>query len=245
MLSWITVGVLALSVLLSVGLPEYGLDAYHDSQWRGVFTTKNELGRVMLLGAVLWTVRGFAREIFPRRAVLVASAFAIVGFMSGARTALGVGALMVGVMVLIWLLDREGSSWVPIKGLVVSAIAVVGLVSFLKVEILLAIVGADYDLTGRTGIWEAVWISIAERPWLGTASTHSGWRRWSVRRVFRLVHTITPHSHNGFLDLVLALGVVGLVFYLVAMTVVLSRAVVNLHQSEGTSRTSRSPSAAS
>ena len=85
-LGWLTLGILVLSVVFAVALPTYGLDAFHEESWRGVFGTKNELGRMMLVGAVVWAIRGFAREISASRAVVIVSAFAVVGFLSQART---------------------------------------------------------------------------------------------------------------------------------------------------------------
>ena len=55
--------------------------------------------------------------------------------------------------------------------------------------------------------------------------------------MIRIAQTYTPHSHNGFLDLVLGLGLVGLVVYVFVMGTVMSRAIANVHHATGVART--------
>jgi O-antigen ligase len=237
MLSWLTAGILILSFVFIFALPEYGIDALRDDTWRGVFETKNEFGRMMVFGAAVWAVRGFAREIPPLRAVAVVGAFAFAGFQSGSRTALGVGLLMLGVLVFVWLLSREGLAWVPVKGLFVSGLAFAGLAFLINVKLLLAVVGADYSLTGRRGIWEAVFSAVADHRWLGYGY-ETFWHGIDgpSLEVTRFAQA-TPHAHNGFLELVLGLGVVGLGIYVVALTSVFRRALAALHGATGSART--------
>ena len=238
MLSWVTAGILVLSFVFIFALPEYGLDALRDDTWRGVFATKNEFGRMMVFGAVVWAVRGFAREVPPLRAAVIVGVFAIAGFQSGSRTALGVGLLMLGVLVFVWLLSREGLPWVPVKGLFLCGLAFAGLACLINVKFLLAVVGADYSLTGRRGIWEAVFSAVADHPWLGYGYEtfwHGG--DGPSLEVMRFAQATTPHSHNGLLELVLGLGVVGLATYVVALTSVLRRALAALHGATGSVRT--------
>jgi exopolysaccharide production protein ExoQ len=237
MLSWVTAAILVLSFVFIFALPHYGIDALRDDTWRGVFETKNEFGRMTVFGGTVWAVRGFAREIPPLRAVVIVGAFAIAGFQSGSRTALGVGLLMLGVFVCAWLLSREGVAWVPVKGFVVSGLAFVGLAAVINVKLLLAVVGADYSLTGRRGIWEAVFSAIANHPWLGYGY-ETFWHGiyGPSLEVMRSAQS-TPHSHNGFLELVLGLGVVGLGIYVAALASVFRRALVALHGATGSART--------
>ena len=140
---------------------------------------------------------------------------------------------MVGVMVFVWLLDRQGPAWVPIKGLVVTGIVVFALVS-----------PQGRHPARRRGRRPRPHGSYRDLG--GGLRTHhrSSLARLRLRRVlergegpsravFRIAQTNTPHSHNGFLDLVLGLGLLGLAFYVVVMGVDLSRAVANVRQSDG------------
>jgi exopolysaccharide production protein ExoQ len=238
MLGWITVAILAVSVVFALALPKYGIDHVRGNAWRGVFGTKNELGRMMVVGGVVWAVRVFAGEVGRIRGTALVVAFALVGIASGARTALGVTGLLAGVFVLLMMLSRENKVWVPIKGLVVAGLGLSALVLITNVSVLLKVVGADYSLTGRTSIWSPVWSAIRDHPWLGYGFD-AFWRGiyGPSLEVWRFSHNTPPHSHNGFLDLLLSLGVTGLAIFVVAFAVTWRRGLAELHRGEGSSRT--------
>jgi exopolysaccharide production protein ExoQ len=85
--------------------------------------------------------------------------------------------------------------------------------------------GRDSTLTGRTNIWAMALESIAERPVLGYGYNAF----WNVApeadRISTILHWKVPHAHNGFIDLTLQLGVVGLALYLAIYFVAIRRAV--------------------
>jgi O-antigen ligase len=180
----------------------------------------------------------FAGEIGRVRGTAAIVAFALVGFASGARTALGVAGLMAGVLVLVWLLSQQTRKLAPIKGLVVSGIALSALLLLTNVKLLLHIVGADYSLTGRVNIWDSVWSAIRLHPWLGYGF-EAFWRGiyGPSLEVWRASHNTPPHSHNGFLDILLSFGAVGLAVFLLAFAVAWRRALAQLHRGQGSSRT--------
>ena len=237
-LAWIAAAILVLSVVFAIALPKYGVDHVRASEWRGVFGTKNELGRMMVLGGIVWAVRVIAHDTGRVRGVALIVAFALVGFASGARTALGVSALMVGVFALLQMLAQRDKAWVPIKGVVAMGLALCSLVAVTNIGLLLKVVGADYSLTGRVSIWRPVWWAIREHPWLGYGFD-AYWRGiyGPSLEVWRFSHNTPPHSHNGFLDLLLAFGAVGLTVFAVAFAVTWRRGLTQLHVGEGSART--------
>jgi O-antigen ligase len=87
-----------------------------------------------------------------------------------------------------------------------------------NLEPVFAALGRDATLTGRTDIWAAVLLSIAERPFLGYGYS-AFWAGWNgpALAVVGSVGWETPHSHNGLLDLWLDLGAVGLLTFLVGL----------------------------
>jgi exopolysaccharide production protein ExoQ len=237
-LAWIATAILVLSVVFAVVLPKYGIDHVRGNEWRGVFGTKNELGRMMVMGGIVWAVRVIAGETGRVRGVALIVAFALVGFASGARTALGVAGLMVGVFAFVQMLSQRDKAWVPIKGVVAIGLALCSLVAVTNVGFLLKVVGADYSLTGRSSIWRPVWWAIGEHPWLGYGF-NAFWRGiyGPSLEVWRFSHNTPPHSHNGFLDLLLEFGAVGLIVFAVAFAVAWRRALMQLHTGEGSART--------
>jgi O-antigen ligase len=65
-----------------------------------------------------------------------------------------------------------------------------------------------YSLTGRTTLWEIGWTAFLSRPWFGFG--------WGVgaRAAFMYARVtagggITPYFHNGFLEVLVSVGVVG------------------------------------
>jgi O-antigen ligase len=74
--------------------------------------------------------------------------------------------------------------------------------------------GRDWTLTGRTLIWQETWELLQRRPLLGYGYG-AFWAEDSevASRVQEGVGWETPSAHNGYLDLLLELGVIGLAFF--------------------------------
>ena len=210
----ITFAALALwSAVLALGFPSIGLDASngHTHDWQGVFTQKNACGRAMVfaIGSVLAGGR-----LSPGRLTLLLLFTAELA-MSGSR-----GAWLLGVVVIVSLsafrlscrFDRASRTAlfaaVALGGTVV---AIIGISQFGSLAPLL---GRDATLTGRTAIWHEVWLSILHRPLLGYGFS-AFWRgaqgaSWDVVVALKFV---LFHAHNGFLEIWLGLGAVGLALF--------------------------------
>ena len=105
---------------------------------------------------------------------------------------------------------RRDASFVMGFGIMVLA-GVVAVLATSWRDILLAL-GKDPTLTGRTTLWSAVMESIAKRPLLGWGYSGfwSGLRGESLYIVLK-THWAVPYAHDGFLDVWLSVGLVGLV----------------------------------
>jgi O-antigen ligase len=231
-LSWTTLALLVLSIVFALALPHYGLDATRGDAWRGVFGTKNGLGRMTIVGFAIWGVRTLAGEQRRARNWLILLTFAITAFETDSRTAWGVGGLMIGVFVLARTLS-VGRWFLALKGLIVTFLALCVALFAVNLKVMVTVVGSDYSLTGRSGIWQAVWNAIQVHPWLGygfDAFWDSKERSFEIARAAR---TETPHAHDGFLDLLLSVGFVGLVCFVIAFVVVWRRALVVLREDQG------------
>jgi exopolysaccharide production protein ExoQ len=83
---------------------------------------------------------------------------------------------------------------------------------------LVAGLGKDPTLSGRTSIWLAALDYIQERPWLGFGRS-AFWAPgslYAIRAGERIdARYIPPHAHNGFLDLLLDVGFVGMALFFV------------------------------
>jgi O-antigen ligase len=91
---------------------------------------------------------------------------------------------------------------------------------------LLALVGRNTTLTGRTDLWNAVLVAILRHPWLGYGfnAFWAGMQGGSYS-VLLSVGWYVRHSHNGFLDLSLDLGLLGLATFAAGYVVLSKRAL--------------------
>jgi O-antigen ligase len=116
--------------------------------------------------------------------------------------------------------------------MLLSGVAIVLLLN--NLEPVLAALGRDDTFTGRTYIWNPVLDKIWERPLLGYGYG-AFWEGWEGESAYvLLVMTMTQwlsnagslpdHSHNGFLDLWLDLGLLGLSVFAVGVFLALLRA---------------------
>jgi O-antigen ligase len=78
--------------------------------------------------------------------------------------------------------------------------------------------------TGRTKLWSIVWEMIKKRPWFGYG--YGGfWNGWDgpSAQVWRTELWKPPHAHNGFLDIGLNLGLLGVSMFLIGLFINLFR----------------------
>jgi exopolysaccharide production protein ExoQ len=212
LISWVLFALVAGSLLFAELRPAYGLDHIRGDAWRGLFTTKNELGRIAVLSTAIWIVRlltGSGRRLVAAGAVGL-SLYAL--DRSGSKTGLLVVLLLAVFLAALPALRAHYSIAIPAAVL----LAIAGVLSFQWLaahsDAALNSVGADSTLTGRSEIWSAVWSMIAAHPWLGYGFG-AFWRGFDgpSAQVWAQIGATPPHAHNGVLDLWLDLGLAGVV----------------------------------
>ncbi|MGE3142775.1 MAG: O-antigen ligase family protein [Hyphomonadaceae bacterium] len=209
---------------LAIFAPQIGvMPQEHPGAWSGLWTHKNMLGAIMAAGAPIGVAAVLA--LGQRRwFVLAAACFALV-LLSTSKTSLlavvlGAGALSAGVIV------RRGPLQALTLGFVAAAGALVlGGVMMLAPEALVTLIGRDLTFTGRTDIWAAAAQASAARPWLG----YGYGAFWADENgpVFFLreaVGWLAPSAHNGWLELMLGVGRVGLAVFALNFLLTLWRA---------------------
>jgi O-antigen ligase len=102
-------------------------------------------------------------------------------------------------------------------------------IAFAQGDTLLASLHRDVTFTGRARIWSFALLSFFRQPWLGYGYGAFWWVSSESRQALALIGYPTPHAHNGFLDLGLQLGFLGIALFLAGWVVALSRAVRNVH----------------
>ena len=215
------------SFAIALLVPRLGVDHYlHPGDWQGAFTQKNMLARAMVMSAIVFY---FVRPTVARsmRWLGVAGAFALL-VLSRSVTGAIVFVAICCMVPLYGLLRARVSFSVPIViilGLLASAAALLVASSLTDV---LQFVNRSPRLTGRTELWDAVMISVMKHPWLGYGF-NAFWQGMTGESANVLLTVQWPalHSHNGFLDLTLDLGLLGLATF-AAGYFLLARRALNL-----------------
>ncbi len=220
LLTWTYGLLLILSILFAIGIPKYGImGGVHEGALRGVFTHKNQFGAFMAPGGVLFLLNalGGGKYSWLYWGLLVLNCGAMV--MSQSTTALGTFALML-ILCLIYRIFRWRYE-VMISAIL--AVTILGFISLILVagyvgsDSIFSSLGKDATLSGRTFIWQYVWDQIQLRPWLGYGMT-AFWNGFDGPSGYvQLAMKIAViYSHNGFLDIWLSIGIVGLGIFIVS-----------------------------
>ena len=190
--------------------------------WRGLEPTKNNLGQVMLvclllLGIIRQSERGPTRQMTLMFTVLAG----IILIGSWSITSVGVLLGLLGIAILVWGIDRAFYSE-PIARILSSII--LGGVALLLVgtliwapDLLIAIpqaIGKDITFSGRTLLWESMWEEIGRHWLLGTG--YAGF--WNPESIgMEILHEefvwLPNQAHNGYLDVLNELGLVGVFLF--------------------------------
>lgn len=206
----------ALSLLLVLIFPGEGLDSSaHVGALTGIFTQKNSCGFFM---ALFSTPAFFIRRSVPISRLLVWSyggLCLLLVVLSQSRAAwndvLLIGLLAMGLRILRSFHWKDRLA----VGLLGAMIAVVvGYVVVANADAILAIVGKDPSLSGRTLIWQAAIEAISKRPLLGYgyAAFFSSLSAGAGSFV-PTTHFVVNHTHDGFLMVWINLGLAGLALF--------------------------------
>jgi exopolysaccharide production protein ExoQ len=219
-----------LSLLMIVFWPALGtMTEIFDNAWRGIFTHKNTLGQMMLLNIIVIAI---ILPDLPKRRWMAGVALVlscIILWFSFSRTPLLIGFVLLFVLLMLRCLRLEQvKSAAAIASLCALAAAVI-LFILGNVGAFLGAFGKDTTLTGRTDLWHLVWALIQERFLLGYGY-QAVWTDWSspTARIWIALGWAAPSAHNGFLEIWLTLGVVGLVLALASIISTFTTALIRL-----------------
>jgi O-antigen ligase len=218
LLSWTYVLIVVLSLLFIVAIPEYGImGGIHQGAVRGIYTHKNIFGQMMIIGTIVFLIRALDKQkLFGQNWILwffFGTAFTLT-VLTKSSTAVSNVSIMT-CLVFVYRTFR----W-RYEALITSALAaiLIGFISFIFVtnnkEYLLTAMGKDPTLTGRTELWSLVWDKIQEQPWFGYG-IGGFWNGLDgpSQYVQLGVRVKVVYSHNGFLDMWLTIGIIGMLLF--------------------------------
>jgi O-antigen ligase len=202
----------------------------HAGSWRGLFGHKNDFGRVIAL-MVSFLLLGFIFGIggkYGRLLTVPLTAMAGIMIINSDSSQAVLLATSIPTLVGLFLVMRQMSPTARSLLLLLSVpIAVASILSAqLIFEYTLQALGRDATLTGRTVIWEGVLLALD-----GSGFAGGGYGAgWSIvgPRLTALTGIEVGHAHNGFLDLAVDVGFVGLGMTLLFMLWLGTLAFANL-----------------
>ncbi|WP_448383386.1 O-antigen ligase family protein [Desulfosoma sp.] len=212
LLGWTVLVALATSFVLVAAAPHWAVMEFpHEGAWNGAFLHKNVLGRIAALGMLFFA---FLRWIDDRPALwngaLALAALCLWRSQSASSLVLVCALAGMGIA-LRELLQR--TRWNGPTVLVIAlGLATAGYYAVLNVDLLLHILRRDVTLTGRTPLWSVLLPMLQERFWTGYGF-RAFWLGWDgpSAEVYKAMTWFPEHAHNGFLDLWLELGFVGVI----------------------------------
>jgi len=235
LLGWSFGIIVFLSFAFAVALPRYGImGGVHAGTWRGIFTHKNVAGRAMVLSSTVFLILAAGAPKFrplPWFLLLLSVFFVIMTRSFTALTNLGLLiSIFFALKIMRWRYDVRLLTLITSFLLAGSAYIVV----MLNLENILAAFGKDLTLTGRSELWPLVIEMIERRPWFGYG--YGGfWQgiNSAAGEVWRAYGWAAPHSHNGFLDLSLDLGLITLGLFLFELFAILLLSVIRINRTQG------------
>ena len=229
MLAWALGIVAVFSLLFTLAFPGAAIEAGANAgAWRGPFTQKNLLARLVVLGAIVflllaldsrrhryWLWGGFGLSV-------------LLILLTASKTALLLFLTVVILLPIYKALRRKDTIVIP---LVITLILVAGSIAAVVVsnwENILLGLGRDATLSGRTNLWEVAIEKIAERPWLGYGYQGFWQEGGGAEVIWQAEGYKPPHAHNGYINITLDLGLIGLLFFLLTIAVTYVRAITLL-----------------
>jgi len=204
---------------------------FGDEAWHGVLSFKNEWARVIVLGAIalLCRSRRTRRDSWLTGGLLVVATALVLA--ANSKGSLIVFVAMLGFFVLYGTLRWSNKSLIMTC---LAALAVAIPTSYLALQNLdsvTAMLGRDATLTGRSNLWQLSLESIGRSPIYGYGFA-AFWSATSqeAMRIRGELNWDAPHAHNGYIDIALALGLVGLFLYLTAYFVAVRRAIKRIRE---------------
>ncbi|MEO1400896.1 MAG: O-antigen ligase family protein [Cyanobacteria bacterium J06635_1] len=207
-----------------------------DGAWKGVYGQKNSFSGYMTLTLATFFVLGSNNvgrfERLVARFFLILSVAMII--LSTSKT-----GLIVFVTLLLLLLaygqyrwqGKRTVFWVDALSLF---LVTAGSYLFGNWELIITGLGRDPTLTGRTVIWNGAISRLGERLWIGFGR-ESFWlpENPNARGFSGLGDIYMPaHAHNGFVDIIVDLGLLGLIIFMVGFLLTLALSLKRSYQAK-------------
>jgi O-antigen ligase len=224
--AWALIIAAVFSLMYTLAFRGAGIEqGTHSGSWRGPLIHKNHFGRLMVVSALACLLAAFNSSKY--RYVLWAGCALSVALLmlSDSGTGVIVFVTLVALLPFYRALRLSDSLAIPFFITLITVAGGIALWAGTNWNELLFRYGKDPTLSGRTYIWDAVIERLWQRPWLGYGY-HGFWEeKGESVYVFRAVHYLVYQAHNGFLNIAIELGLLGLFCYAMSTLFTYIRAI--------------------
>jgi O-antigen ligase len=220
---WTMVSCAVLSIFVVLFLPDIGLQYYEGGYvWRGIYGHKNHFGRIMFFGVLVSFILSIHEKTHLRVMLLLLTAL-FTGLLFTSKSTTAIIVLCIGASIIPVFIFKQIDY--RLKGVLISValslfFVLIVYILRLSMDSLDAIfqqyLGKDITLAGRTLIWGMSWPYIKDAFLLGYGY-NAFWLTplGPAESIRHSLKVCVAHGHNGAIDLLLQLGVVGLILFLI------------------------------
>ncbi|MGB7315188.1 MAG: O-antigen ligase family protein, partial [Nodosilinea sp.] len=224
---WAMVLIFLLSIALAIAVPGIGrhtVDPFMGS-WKGVFGQKNQFGAHSTMTLIaLFILANYAEKKQRWALILLGGCFAAL-LVSSSVTALVLSFVGLLLTIFYWRYAWLGKRSILLASLFLLFTTSFSYVLFFNWVDILSFFDRDPTLSTRTLIWDLVISSkIPASPYFGYGRGIF-WNSVSLTTGFKsFAYHVPAHAHNGFLDLIIDIGLIGFSLFCVTWFVAYVRA---------------------
>lgn len=203
--------------------PDIGIMHIVSDEWRGIFTHKNHLGKAVSLSILVFSylILTVKKGKWIWLLGLSSSVVLLVGTQSAAAMIMSI--FIITVIMIFYLAKKVPLlAWMAVLGLIIATT----LTPLPSMDETLGFFGKDETLTGRTPLWEFCSFMAQKKPllgygygafWLGSDGPSAEvWMQVNMG-------ADSNHCHNGFYDVLLGVGGIGLFLVFVVCCIAIIR----------------------
>jgi exopolysaccharide production protein ExoQ len=228
---WVSICTILPSIVVSIAIPSFGFD-YDKGGWIGLLRHPIALGTFSALSIVLWFCHLSSTK--QQRSLCIAMIVSSTVTLVGAKSAQGFFILVVlmSILAIRQVLQRLKFRQSVLLSILLAIAGTAGTVFFwLNIDTIFAANGRDLTLTGRTEFWPQIINALHNHnPFLGYGfrGFWQDWRRAEnpARSIINANGFVPPNAHNGFIDLAVQIGYIGLFAFLVSTIAIAIRSFV-------------------
>ena len=230
LLGW-TFGVIVItSIIFAVLLPKFGqMGGVHNGAWRGIYNHKNVLGKMMVISTMVFALLSLQAQKYRwvLRGLLGTSMILIL--LSRASSPLLNLIILGGVLVILYVFQWRYIFMVPALVGISSLGTIIYTLIAANAGQVAGVFGKDLTLTGRTFFWPLILDKIRENPFTGYGFG-AFWQGFDgpSAYIWNASTFKAPNGHNGYLDLCLELGLIGLSLYMIQFFIGFKKALENV-----------------